>query len=124
MVNIASVAGTVVGKTSGPYAASKHAQLAFSRSSGVELAPRGIRVHSVNPGPVPTPGFPQDRALAGPVSRHFVVSADHVAHSIMRTLERNRREVFVPGPFRIAAAAQGLVPGTMTRIAAFRRWGR
>jgi uncharacterized protein len=124
VVNVASVAGTVVGKTSGPYAASKHAQLAFSRSSAIELAPRGIRVHSVNPGPVPTPGFPQERALAGPVSRHFVVTPDHVASSIMRTLERNRREVFVPWPFRLAAAAQGLVPGTMTRIAALRRWGR
>jgi uncharacterized protein len=124
VVNVASVAGAVVGSTSGPYAASKHAQLAFSRSAAVELAPRGIRVHAVNPGPVPTPGFPQERALAGRVSRHFVASPDDVAASIMRALERDRREVFVPWPFRLAAAAQGIAPGTMTRIAALRRWGR
>ena len=31
---------------SGPYAASKHAQLAFARSVGDELAPRGIRMHA------------------------------------------------------------------------------
>jgi uncharacterized protein len=124
VVNVASVAGAVVGSTSGPYAASKHAQLAFSRSAAVELAPRGIRVHAVNPGPVPTPGFPQERALAGRVSRQLVVSPDEVAASIMRALERDRREVFVPWPFRLAAAAQGIAPGTMTRIAALRRWGR
>jgi short-subunit dehydrogenase len=124
VVNVASVAGAVVGSTSGPYAASKHAQLAFSRSSAVELAPRGIRVHAVNPGPVPTPGFPQERALAGRLSRRFVVSPDDVARAILRALERDRREVFVPRAFRIAAAAQGLVPGTMTRVAGLRRWGR
>jgi NAD(P)-dependent dehydrogenase (short-subunit alcohol dehydrogenase family) len=55
VVNVGSVAATVVGPTFGPYAASKHAQLAFSRAVARELAPRRIRVHAVNPGPVPTP---------------------------------------------------------------------
>ena len=54
VVNVVSVAGMVAG---GPYSASKHAQLAFSRSITVELAPRGISVHTVNPGFVETEGF-------------------------------------------------------------------
>ncbi len=49
VVVVASVAGTAVPLTSGPYSASKHAQLAFARSVGYELAPRGIRMHAVNP---------------------------------------------------------------------------
>ena len=49
----------------GPYSASKHAQLAFSRSVAVELAPRGISVHTVNPGFVETPGFPQRERFRG-----------------------------------------------------------
>ena len=123
VVNVASVAGTVVGPTSGPYSASKHALLAFSRSLTAELAGSGVRVHAVNPGPVPTPGFPQRRALAGRLSRHLVVDADSVADAIVRAVERDRREVFVPWPFRLAAAAQGIAPGMLTRLAARRRWG-
>jgi NAD(P)-dependent dehydrogenase (short-subunit alcohol dehydrogenase family) len=124
IVNVASVAGTVVGPTSGPYAASKHAQVAFSRSLAAELRGSGIRVHLVNPGPVPTPGFPQRRALAGRVSRRLVVSPDDVAAAIVRALRGDRREIFVPSVYRLAAAAQGIAPGTLTRLAAVTRWGR
>jgi NAD(P)-dependent dehydrogenase (short-subunit alcohol dehydrogenase family) len=52
VVNVASVAGVYAsGGSSGPYAASKHAQLAFSRGVTAELGPKGIRVHAVTPGP-------------------------------------------------------------------------
>ena len=64
LVNVVSVAGTVA---IGPYSASKHAQLAFSRSVARELRPRGIHVHTVNPGFVHTEGFPQDWLLTGPL---------------------------------------------------------
>ena len=41
LVNIVSVAGTVAYGPSGPYAAAKHAQIAFSRSATIELRQRG-----------------------------------------------------------------------------------
>jgi NAD(P)-dependent dehydrogenase (short-subunit alcohol dehydrogenase family) len=59
VVNIVSVAGTVAAGAAGPYTASKHAQLAFSRSVARELRPRGVRVHTILPGFVETEGFPQ-----------------------------------------------------------------
>jgi uncharacterized protein len=124
VVNVASVAGTVVGPTYGPYAASKHAQVAFSRASARELAPRGIRVRAVNPGPVPTAGFPQERLRASRLARHALVSVDDVARAVLRVVERDRREVFVPWPYRIAAAAQAVVPGAVARVGALGRWGR
>src|SRR5690349_6731433 len=60
VVTIVSVAGEVAA-ASGPYAASKHAELAFSRSAAIELGRRGIRVHTVKPGFVETEGFPQGK---------------------------------------------------------------
>jgi short-subunit dehydrogenase len=112
LVNVVSVAGTVA---VGPYSASKHAQLAFSRSVGRELRPRGIHVHTVNPGFVHTEGFPQDWLLRRRAGR-IVVGPERVADSILRAIERDRAEIFVPRWYRAAAVAQALLPGTFRRL--------
>ena len=118
VVNVASVAGTVAHGPSGPYAASKHAQLAFSRSVTAELAPRGIRVHSVNPAFTATEGFPQGKLLNGGWTRRLVMEPERVADAILRAVDRGRPEVFVPGGYRLAAAAQALAPGSLARVMA------
>src|SRR5204862_1807669 len=94
VVNIVSVAGVVAFPPSGPYSASKFAQLAFSRATAAQLRPRGIRVHTVNPGFVETEGFPQRDVLAGPLGR-AVIEPDEVAEHVLRALERDRLESFV-----------------------------
>jgi uncharacterized protein len=117
VVNIVSVAGTVAFAPAGPYSASKHAQLAFSRAAAAELAPRGIKVHTVNPGFVETEGFPQATALRSAILRRLVVEPDHVARQVLRMLKRNKREIFVPHWYRGAALLQGLAPGLIARLA-------
>jgi short-subunit dehydrogenase len=117
VVNIVSVAGTVAFAPAGPYSASKHAQLAFSRAAAAELAPRGIQVHTVNPGFVETEGFPQATALRSAILRRLVVEPDHVARQVLRMLNRNKREIFVPHWYRGAALLQGLAPGLIARLA-------
>jgi short-subunit dehydrogenase len=112
LVNVVSVAGTVA---VGPYSASKHAQLAFSRSVARELRPRGVHVHTVNPGFVHTEGFPQDWLLRGRLGR-IVVNPDFVADRIVRAIERDRAEIFVPRWYRVAALAQTIIPGTLRRV--------
>jgi short-subunit dehydrogenase len=116
VVNVASVAGTVAHGASGPYAAAKHAQLAFSRAATVELAPRGIRVHTVNPGPVETPGFPQRRLLERRVLRHVVLTPEQVADAIVRAIERNRAEVVLPRYLRVVGVAQAFAPASLARL--------
>jgi uncharacterized protein len=114
VVNVVSVAGTVAG---GPYSASKHAQLAFSRSLAVELAPRGIAVHTVSPGFVETPGFPQHERF-GPLGRRLVAHPSLVAKRLLDAVERGRPEIFVPRWYRPAAWVQALLPGTVARARA------
>jgi short-subunit dehydrogenase len=116
VVNVVSVAGTVA---IGPYSASKHAQLAFSRSVARELRPRGIHVHTVNPGFVHTEGFPQDWLLRGRFGR-AVVGPEVVADRIVSAIERGRSEIFVPRWYRAAALAQATFPGTFRRVRARR----
>ena len=116
VVNIVSVAGTVAFAPSGPYSASKHAQVAFSRSVTAELRARGIHVHTVNPGFVETEGFPQRTALRSAIFRRLVLEPEDVAAAVLRALDRDRAELFVPGWFRIAFIAQALLPGLVARI--------
>jgi short-subunit dehydrogenase len=124
VVNIVSVAGTVALPFSGPYSASKHAQLAFSRAAAAELRRRGIRVHTVNPGFVETEGFPLRAVLRNPVLRRLVIEPDAVAEHVMDVLRRDRRETFVPAWYRIGALAQSLAPGLLGRLLAGREYRR
>ena len=111
VVNVVSVAGTVAG---GPYSASKHAQLAFSRSLVRELGSRGVHAHTVNPGFVETEGFPQ-RGRFGPLER-LVATPELVADRIVDAVEHDRREIYVPRWYRPAAWAQALFPGLVAGL--------
>ena len=116
VVNIVSVAGTVAFAPSGPYSASKHAQLAFSRAAAGELRPRGIHVHTVNPGFVETEGFPQATALRSALFRRLVVEPEDIAKHVVKVIERDKPETFVPRYYRVAALAQALFPGLVSRF--------
>ncbi len=116
VVTVASVAGTFA---VGPYSASKHAQLAFSRSVAVELNPRGVHVLNVLPGFVETPGFPQRGRIGFPWEL-LVVEPELVAKRTLDALAAGRREIVVPRWYRPAAWLQALLPGLLMR----RRAGR
>jgi NAD(P)-dependent dehydrogenase (short-subunit alcohol dehydrogenase family) len=121
VVNIVSVAGTVAVPQSGPYAASKFAQLAFSRSVAAQLAPRGIRVHTVKPGYVETEGFPQ-AWLPAPM-RRLVVGPDRIVAHVLGSLDHGRGETTVPGYYRVATVVQALMPNLLTRVLSRPRGG-
>jgi hypothetical protein len=117
VVNLVSVAGMVAFAPAGAYAASKHAQLAFSRSLRGALQGSGIRVHAVLPGFVETEGFPQKNVLSSRLLRAFVIDPDVVARKLVRAVERGRGEVVVPWfPYRFVGIAQALVPGLVARV--------
>jgi uncharacterized protein len=116
VVNVVSIAGLVTGGAYGPYAAAKHAQLAFSRAIARELAPRGISVLTVNPGPVETEGFPQRDLLTRRLAGRAVLQPDAVARRIVKALERGRAEIVLPRYLRAVALAEALAPSLVTRL--------
>ena len=106
---------------SGPYSASKHAQLAFSRAVAAQLRDRGIRVHTVKPGFVETEGFPQGR-LPAPV-RRIVIGPEQIAAHVLASLDRNRGETTVPWFYAPAGGLQALIPNIFA-FALARPWRR
>ena len=119
VVNVVSVAGTVAFAPAGAYAAAKHAQLAFSRSTAALLAAAGIRVHAILPGFVETEGFPQRTKLRSRLLRRFVIESDDVARAIVEAVERDKGEVTIPWfPYRLVTVAQAIAPGLVARLAA------
>jgi len=59
IVLIGSIAGGMANPGYGTYSASKAAVRAYARTWNTELAPRGIRVNVLSPGPTDTPMFDQ-----------------------------------------------------------------
>ncbi len=117
VVNVVSIAGAIAFARSGPYVASKHAQLAFSRCLRPTLARSGIAVHTIMPGFVETEGFPQRALLTRHRSRWLVTQPARVAEAIVRTVEDGGAEVTVPWfPYRIAVLAHGLAPGLVRKV--------
>lgn len=117
VVNVISVAGTIAFAPAGPYAAAKHAQLAFSRSLAATLRTERIQVHSVLPGFVETEGFKPRTTLRNPLMRWFVLESDAVARAIVKAVEKGKREITIPWfPYRFVSIAQALFPGVLARL--------
>lgn len=96
LLNVGSVAGFLPGPGMAVYYASKAYVISFTEALRAELAPRGVRVTVLCPGPVPT----EFQARAGVGSQHDTallnVSAADVAREAYRGLMVNKRAV-LPG---------------------------
>jgi len=117
IVNVVSIAGTIAFAPAGPYAASKHAQLAFSRSLAATLRAEGIQVHTLLPGFVETEGFKPRTTLKSSLMRRFVIDSDDVANAIVEAVEKGKREITIPWfPYRLVSICQALFPGLVARL--------
>jgi NAD(P)-dependent dehydrogenase (short-subunit alcohol dehydrogenase family) len=119
VVNIVSIAGEVAFPPSGPYGASKHAQLAFSRAVAAQLRRRRIRVHTVKPGFVETEGFPQ--AWLPKAAQRLVIGPEPVAAHVLASIGRGRGETSVPRYYGLVGPLQALLPNTFARVLGFFR---
>ncbi len=96
VVNVASVAGRLAFRAASSYCASKFALVGWSEALHFELAGKGVYVSLVEPGPLPTEGFPQNDLLARPLLRWALTSAEDVSGAIRATLEKPRLQRMVP----------------------------
>jgi NAD(P)-dependent dehydrogenase (short-subunit alcohol dehydrogenase family) len=86
IVNVVTIAAFANFPIVGGYSASKSALFSLSQGIRIELASKGIAVHTVNPGPIDTElakEFPADKA-----------SPELTAENILNGLERDEADIF------------------------------
>ena len=91
IINVSSIAGILSGAMSAPYAMTKHAVEALSVALREELAPYGVDVTKINPGPYLT-GF-NDRMVDG--IEPFIESGDEpaeAAHQFLKGVMENQAD--------------------------------
>jgi short-subunit dehydrogenase len=115
LVSMASIAGRIGTPFESVYAASKFANVGLAEALVTELAPYGIGVSIINPGPVATDfgevrGHVYDRPRPKPVPR------EAVADAVIKAVEGRSLERYVPASLRPAVPIRHLLPR-------FFRWG-
>jgi 3-oxoacyl-[acyl-carrier protein] reductase len=109
IVNVASIAGRIGPPMEAAYAASKFAMVGFTESLAFEVAPHGIGVSMVNPGPVQTEFF-DTRGHAYEGSYPRPVPAKRVADSVIEVVESNGLERVIPRALRPAVVFRHMAP--------------
>jgi short-subunit dehydrogenase len=121
ILNVGSIAGFLPGPGMAIYYASKAYVLSFSEALRGELAPRGVRVTVLCPGPVPTEFQTRAGFEPGFDSAILDVSASNVALAAYRGLIGNKRAV-MPGlgikivPFMLRLFPRGFILAAVGRF--------
>ena len=121
ILNVASIAGFLPGPGMAVYYASKAYVLSFTEALRAELAPHGVRVTVLCPGPVPSEFQARAGFLPGLDSAILNVSPADVALAGYRGLMANKREV-IPGlgvkivPFLLRLFPRGFVLAAVARL--------
>jgi uncharacterized protein len=121
ILNVGSIAGFLPGPGMAVYYASKAYVLSFSEALRAELAPKGVRVTVVCPGPVPSEFQARAGFMPGVDSAILNVSAADVAKAAYRGLMANKRAV-LPGlgiklvPFLLRLFPRGFILAAVARL--------
>ncbi len=116
VVNVASLAGKVPVPHEATYSASKSGLRAFSRALDVELSDHGVRVCTVNPGPVDTGFFGDLEAVPNLVFSQPMSSAEQVADAVLQAIETGAHEIDVPAVSGKLATLGYLSPRLFTAL--------
>jgi short-subunit dehydrogenase len=109
VVIVASVAGRFGAPFEAAYSATKFAQVGLAEALSVELSASGVGVSVVDPAVVDTAFFEaRGHAFDRPFPRPM--PASRVAGAVIRAVEHERLETFVPPTFGAAVAVRHLAP--------------
>ena len=121
IVNIGSLSGKSASRYVGAYSVSKFALAAYTQQLRLELAPQGVHVLLVSPGPIAREdsgqryadqleGLPPSAAKPGAGVRIQPIRVEKLAKVILRACRRRQPELIYPGLARLFIAVIQLFP--------------
>lgn len=118
VIMVGSMAGKVATPKAAVYGASKHSIIGFSNGLRQELKPYGVKVTTVNLGPMNTNFFdtadPSGRYREA--SARYMLQPDKVARKVISSIGKNKREINLPGWMSIGSKMYQLMPGLAERL--------
>ncbi len=114
IIQIASQAGKMATAKSSIYSSTKFAVLGYTNALRLEMKSNGIKVSSVNPGPIHTDFF----AKAEPTGQYLkalggtVLDAKTVAEKIIDLINQPQREINIPTLMNMASKIYAIFPKT------------
>ncbi len=120
IINVASMAGKIGSAKSSAYSAAKHAVIGLSDCLRQELSGSGVKVSTVNPGPVDTPFFD----TADPQGHYkkniswFMLTPQKAAKAIVKAARTGRAEINIPLAAAVGVKGYHLFPRLMDRLLA------
>jgi uncharacterized protein len=110
IVNVSSIAGRLGIGGNASYSASKFAVNGFSESLHIDLARRDVCVSLIEPGLVPTEGFPHIDLQKDLVMQHALGTVEDVSTAIIDAIENRKFERVVPRWYHLLQLPRVLAP--------------
>jgi short-subunit dehydrogenase len=112
IINMSSIAGWLAAPSYTIYAATKYGVRGFTTALRRELAPFGIKVSGIYPGPAHTEfGWGNRKRRRPKWLNLFFIPAENVSHRVIQLAKHPRRTVIVPWWFALIAWGENHFPG-------------
>ncbi|MCM3710966.1 SDR family NAD(P)-dependent oxidoreductase [Sporosarcina luteola] len=118
LIYIGSQAGKVATPKASVYAASKHALIGYTNALRMEVAPFGINVSVIHPGPIDTPfidGADRTGNYRSSLGKHLL-KVGTVADAVVQTIAKPVREINLPGIMGITSKLYGIAPEMVEKV--------
>jgi uncharacterized protein len=116
IINISSISGKVSFPGSSPYCCSNWALEGFSESLRIEVKNQNINVSVINPGNVRTNFHKHVLSSEGRNDDNLKpagMPVDYLVRKIIQTIDKPKRDVYVPWRIELAAICEGIFPSFM-----------
>jgi short-subunit dehydrogenase len=118
LIYLGSQAGKVATPKASVYAASKHAILGYTNALRMEVAPFGIHVTTVNPGPIDTPFLDladETGTYRTSLGKHLL-TVETVVDAVIKTMKKPVRDLNLPWYMGISSKLHAVAPTVVERL--------
>ncbi|NYF24663.1 SDR family oxidoreductase [Sporosarcina sp. JAI121] len=118
LIYLGSQAGKVATPKASVYAASKHAIIGYTNALRMEVAPFGIHVTTINPGPIDTPflDLADETGIYRTSLGKHLLTVETVVDSVINTVGKPVRDVNLPWYMGITSKLHALAPTLVERL--------